>query len=66
MIMLDKIFKENIQFSKYGRSGAIVLTKNKNNAIKLKQAGWNCYLKDDIFRLNPPTLNLVDIVDIDK
>lgn len=66
MIMLDKIFKENIQFSKYGRSGAIVLTKNKNNAIKLKQAGWNCYLKDDIFRLNPPTLNLVDIVDIEK
>ncbi len=66
MIMLDKIFKENIQFSKYGRSGAIVLTRNKNTAIKLKQAGWNCYLKDDIFRLNPPTLNLVDIVDIEK
>lgn len=66
MIMLNKIFKKNIQFSKYGRSGAIVLTKNKSTAKELKQAGWNCYLKDDIFRLNPPTLNLVDIVDIEK
>lgn len=66
MIMLNKIFKKNIQFSKYGRSGAIVLTKNKTTAKELKQAGWNCYLKDVTYRLNPPTLNLVDVVDIEK
>ncbi len=66
MIMLNKIFKRNIQFSKYGRSGAIVLTKNKNISKELEQAGWNCYSKAGIYRLNPPTLNLVDIVDIEK
>ena len=66
MIMLNKIFKKNIQFSKYGRSGAIVLTKNKSTAKELKQAGWTCYLKDGTYRLNPPTLNLVDVVDIEK
>lgn len=66
MIMLNKIFKKNIQFSKYGRSGAIVLTKNRNTAKTLEQAGWNCYLKDGTYRLNPPTLNLVDVVDIEK
>ena len=66
MIMLNKIFKKNIQFSKYGRSGAIVLTKNKSTAKELKQAGWNYYLKDETYRLNPPTLNMVDVVDIEK
>lgn len=66
MIMLNKIFKKNIQFSKYGRSGVIVLTKNKSIAKELKQAGWNYYLKDGTYRLNPPTLNLVDVVDIEK
>ena len=66
MIMLNKIFKKNIQFSKYGRSGAIVLTTNNNTAKELEQAGWNCYLKNETYRLNPPTLNLVDIVDIEK
>ena len=66
MIMLNKIFKKNIQFSKYGRSGAIVLTKNKNTSKTLEQAGWNCYLKNGTYRLNPPTLNLVDIVDVEK
>ena len=66
MIMLNKIFKKNIQFSKYGRSGSIVLTSNKNTSKKLQQAGWNCYFKNGTYRLNPPTLNLVDIVDLEK
>lgn len=66
MIMLNKIFKKNIQFSKYGRSGAIIFTKDKSTAQKLKQAGWNYYLKNGTYRFNPPTLNLVDIVDIEK
>lgn len=66
MIMLSKIFKKNIQFSKYGRSGCIVLTSSKNTSKLLEKAGWNCYLKDGTYRLNPPTLNLVDIVDIEK
>lgn len=66
MIMINKIFEKNIQFSKYGRSGVIVLTKSKKIAKELEKAGWNCYLKDETYRLNPPTLNLVDVVDIEK
>lgn len=66
MIMLNKIFKKNIQFSKYGRSGSIVLTKNKKISKILQDEGWSCYLNGGIYRLNPPTLNLVDIVDIEK
>ena len=66
MIMLNKIFKKNIQFSKYGRSGSIVLTKNKKIWKILQDEGWSCYLNGGIYRLNPPTLNLVDIVDIEK
>lgn len=50
MIMLNKIFKKNIQFSKYGRSGSIVLTKNKKISKILQDEGWSCYLNGGIYR----------------
>lgn len=66
MIKLSEIFKRNIQFSKYGRSGSIVITVNKNIAKTIEQAGWKCYLNNGIYRLNPPTITLIDIIDIEK
>lgn len=66
MIVPNEIFKKNIQFSLYGRSGSIIRTKNKNINNQLHQVGWSSYFKDGVYRLNPPTLNLVDIVDVEK
>lgn len=66
MIVPNEDFKVNIQFSKYARSGCIVYTNNKSKCNILKKSGWNSYCKDTTYRLNPPTLNLVDIVDIEK
>lgn len=66
MIISNEVFKKNIQFSLYGRSGSIVRTKNKRINKQLKECGWNSYFKDGIYRLNPPTFNVVDIIDVEK
>ena len=59
-------FMQNIQFVKYGRSGSIIVTKSKKLTKVLKNYGWNLYKTSSHARLNPPTINLVDIVDVEK
>lgn len=66
MIKQMEIFNKNIQFSLYGRSGSIVRTRSIEINEYLKECGWVSCCKKGIYRLNPPTINLVDIIDPEK
>lgn len=58
-----KFLKEIYNFH-YMEDQVVLLEQRINK--QLKKCGWNSYFKDEIYRLNPPILNLVDIIDAEK
>lgn len=66
MISTNELFRKNIKFVQYGRSGSVLITSSQKIANELCKKGWNLYKTNKTFRLNPPSINLVDISDISK
>lgn len=66
MTPTNELFRKNIRFIQYGRSGSVLITQSYKKAKKLHEQGWILYKTNNTFRLNPPSINLVDITDISK
>ena len=66
VISLSKLFKRNIKYIQYGRSGSILITRNVKIAKILQSQGWTLYENQKMFRMNPPSITLVDITDVEK
>lgn len=66
MILINELFRRNIKFIQYGRSGSILTTSDYKIVKELSKHNWTLYKVNNTFRLNPPCINLVDISDISK
>lgn len=66
MTQTNELFRKNIRFVQYGRSGSVLTTLSHKTADELHNQGWTLYKANNTFRLNPPSINLVDISDISK
>lgn len=65
MINICKIFKNNITYVEYARSGIGYYTQNLKYAKELVNNGWK-YKTSKGFRLVPPEVSIVDLTDYRK
>lgn len=63
---VKNIFKDNITYVEYARSGVIYFTDNLEKARKLKEKGWKYSKCCKGIRLIPPEETIVDITDYKK
>lgn len=61
-----KIFKENITYVEYARSGVEYYTNSLEEYKKLKELGWKGNKYCDGFRIIPPEVSIVDLTDFIK
>jgi hypothetical protein len=66
MIDVINIFKNNIKFVDYSRSGVIYYTENLDELYEFSQIGWNYNICSKGYRLIPPTTTICDITECKK
>lgn len=66
MINVNKIFKENITFVEYSRSGIVYYTDDLEVLNELKILGWKYNECSKGYRVIPPSVSLCDITELRK
>ena len=66
MININKIFKENITFVEYSRSGIIYYTDDLEVLNELKILGWKYNECSRGYRVIPPSISVCDITELKK
>lgn len=66
MINLKRIFRENVTYVEYSRSGVEYYTENLENAVELVNNGWKHHKTSKGFKLSPPEVSIVDLTDYNR
>ena len=66
MINVNKIFKENITFVEYSRSGIVYYTDDLEKLNELKLLGWKYNQCSKGYRVVPPSISVCDITELKK
>ena len=66
MKKINDIFRENITYVEYARSGIVYITESLEELNELVKLGWKYNANNEGFRIIPPEETIVDITDYRK